>query len=623
MKLGVGPSPSEKAGSKERARRQPLCRLPTTSDAAAGFRSRANPAGFTTAAAVANASRTALPLTLQPSAGPAAEAPRARHGARRRNRPPISSPQRVLLALALALRCTRRWPGSLDFVCDDACICSATPSTWRRARGLTFNLGQRPPVEGPPNFLWVLLARCSSASAGRRRGRESLQRLARRRSRSCSGSRAARSPSRSWARSHRPPSLATLPPFAMWTTSGLETMATAPHSPSAGSDCSVIRSGREESPRTRLPRPRPCAPTAPSSRGSCSRAARSPGSSAADRCASSAPARSRPPSSWQASPRTWRGAGRTTETGCREHRAWKAGSRSSLPRPRLALSRSVPARRSVRRAAARASVRRLPRSSARFWALAAVPTLASCAYAVCGRRFHRRSGASSSRACRSSRCSFAWLWSTSETERPGSEARDAHRARNLSAPLGARLLRLGSVPGVRPPQPVPLPARSRSGLGGRALGRMNQNEKRWLYAGTRLPPHQARRVHDHRRIGAISYGTKSHLRHVRHRHLPRSSANGVDPVPTRVPARHGGERASSSRRPTAPSTTSLTLPGRRWSACPRCTAGRSSGGKSGSRNTGRRTPGRSSSTPSNTCWPRSSASRRVACSCSASTGRQR
>ncbi len=127
----------------------------------------------------------------------------------------------VPIWLALAWR--------FDFVCDDAYISFRYARHLAENEGLTFNLGQDPPVEGYSNFLWVLWcslferldwdvalwSRLSSAAAAA--GLLALLLDASRRTLGL-----------------RLPGLVacgiflvTLPPFAMWTTSGLETMATS------------------------------------------------------------------------------------------------------------------------------------------------------------------------------------------------------------------------------------------------------------------------------------------------------------------------------------------------------------------------------------------------------------
>ncbi len=173
------------------------------------------------------ASGTELSPTLtSASLGCAASAP---HGTRRLNRPPIASRSALLVALAIALPLYAALAWKFDFVCDDAYISFRYAKHMAQGEGLTFNLGQRPPVEGYSNFLWVIVcalfealgwdvalwSRILSAACGALLLGLVLGVVRRSLALSREGLIATGL------------FLVSMPPFAMWTTSGLETMPTA------------------------------------------------------------------------------------------------------------------------------------------------------------------------------------------------------------------------------------------------------------------------------------------------------------------------------------------------------------------------------------------------------------
>lgn len=112
-----------------------------------------------------------------------------------------------------------------DWICDDAFISLRYARNLALGRGLVFNPGEAPPVEGFTNLLWVLwltpfewleldvalVARVSAAACG-----AGVLALVFRASVDCRAS---------WIAAFGASALlATLPPFAVWSTSGLETM---------------------------------------------------------------------------------------------------------------------------------------------------------------------------------------------------------------------------------------------------------------------------------------------------------------------------------------------------------------------------------------------------------------
>ena len=63
----------------------------------------------------------------------------------------------LLVALAVALTPFLLLVWRFDYVCDDAYISFRYARNLVLGRGLRFNLGVEPPVEGYSEFLWVLL----------------------------------------------------------------------------------------------------------------------------------------------------------------------------------------------------------------------------------------------------------------------------------------------------------------------------------------------------------------------------------------------------------------------------------------------------------------------------------
>ena len=112
-----------------------------------------------------------------------------------------------------------------DFVCDDAYISFRYARHLLEGQGLRFNLGESPPVEGYTNLLWVLwIAAAKLLGVDARSPPRRLGRLWR-------GADRPRDARRVAALLPRSPSailvglfLACLPPVAMWSTGGLETM---------------------------------------------------------------------------------------------------------------------------------------------------------------------------------------------------------------------------------------------------------------------------------------------------------------------------------------------------------------------------------------------------------------
>jgi len=141
-------------------------------------------------------------------------------------RPLDPAPRRTSLALALALVAYALLVWRFDFLCDDAYISFRYARNLASGEGLAFNPGRTPPVEGYSNFLWVLLmalaealgadpgvvSRALSSACGLGLGILVL-RVARARFELGGPGLAATAFF-----------LATLPPLALWATSGLETM---------------------------------------------------------------------------------------------------------------------------------------------------------------------------------------------------------------------------------------------------------------------------------------------------------------------------------------------------------------------------------------------------------------
>jgi arabinofuranosyltransferase len=130
----------------------------------------------------------------------------------------------LALSVPFLLLVRRFW-----FVCDDAYISFRYARHWVEGHGLRYNLGEQPPVEGYSNFLWVVLS-AAFELVGFRPERWvplvstgcglALLALVHRTLRTRLDVGAAPSFMATLA-------LASFPPFALWSTSGLETMAFA------------------------------------------------------------------------------------------------------------------------------------------------------------------------------------------------------------------------------------------------------------------------------------------------------------------------------------------------------------------------------------------------------------
>jgi len=140
-----------------------------------------------------------------------------------------ATPRELTLAMGVVLLAYAGLVLRFDFLCDDAYISFRYARHLAQAGGLRFNPGENPPVEGYSNLLWVLwltpvewlgldvglAARATSVTCGAVLLALAL-RLAARRLELGAGAILATALF-----------LATLPPFAMWATGGLETMAFA------------------------------------------------------------------------------------------------------------------------------------------------------------------------------------------------------------------------------------------------------------------------------------------------------------------------------------------------------------------------------------------------------------
>lgn len=141
-----------------------------------------------------------------------------------------ATPRRRLLAIvaaALAVHLALAW--RFDFVCDDAYISFRYARHLAEGRGLTFNPVEVPPVEGFSNLLWVLWVAMFHAIG------VTPEAASRATSVLCGAALIAlvtRFLLRRFPLDARPAlagalCLAAMPPFAVWTTGGLETMAFA------------------------------------------------------------------------------------------------------------------------------------------------------------------------------------------------------------------------------------------------------------------------------------------------------------------------------------------------------------------------------------------------------------
>jgi arabinofuranosyltransferase len=130
----------------------------------------------------------------------------------------------LALSVPFCLLVYRFW-----FVCDDAYISFRYARNWVQGHGLRYNLGEQPPVEGYSNFLWVVLsAAFELMGANPERwipfvsvgcGLVLLALVQR--------TLLTRFDTGAAPAFFATLTLASFPPFALWSTSGLETMAFA------------------------------------------------------------------------------------------------------------------------------------------------------------------------------------------------------------------------------------------------------------------------------------------------------------------------------------------------------------------------------------------------------------
>ena len=135
----------------------------------------------------------------------------------------------LLLAVLLALLPYAWLTHRLDWLCDDAFISFRYAQHLAAGDGLRFNIGEQPPVEGYSNFLWVLALTPFEAAGWPSPAPSRLLSVA------CGALLLVRLAGHLAGRLRLPATAvvvalafyATLPPVAIWSTSGLETMAFA------------------------------------------------------------------------------------------------------------------------------------------------------------------------------------------------------------------------------------------------------------------------------------------------------------------------------------------------------------------------------------------------------------